>query len=365
MTGIYEKINMLNTIVAVTQMTYNHNLNQLIIYAPDTSKNEQLFIVDGKTGGIISKIQTSDFYEDLLFDNNTNQLFGILYNPYTNLRQFGLINIGTGAFSVVYNFQTAETTEEHGTLDEKDQEYIVPVEDSNGNSHLYIINVATGQVVYRDSVESISPAGNVIEYRYDNTNNTLYALHWVAENTTPVTLLSFTATKQGAQNLLQWATTQEINSSYFAVERSGDGVNFTSIGLVSAAGNSSVAKSYSLVDAKPVNGMNYYRLKMVDKDGEFTYSQVRSINEGGSFVVSVYPNPVKNNLNLNISSDKAETVEVEVVDNEGKVVTKQEVEVAAGASTQGINVGSLSNGVYYVKLVTPDRESELKFVKER
>ncbi len=105
--------------------------------------------------------------------------------------------------------------------------------------------------------------------------------------------------------------------------------------------------------------------KIVDKDGKFTYSPIRSINETIIFAASIYPNPVQNNLSLNFSSYKAEIVQVTIVDNEGKVVAKQQIEAAAGASTQVINVDGLSSGVYYVRLVTPDRESELKFVKER
>jgi hypothetical protein len=187
----------------------------------------------------------------------------------------------------------------------------------------------------------------------------------VAVTSLPVSLLSFTATKEGNKNLLQWTTGQEVNSSYFEVERSGDGVNYKAIGQVNGVGNSSVVKNYSLVDNKPVNGMNYYRLKMVDKDGKFSYSQVRSINEAVSFGVSIYPNPVENNLNLNFSSDKAETVQVDVVDNGGKVVATQQIEVAVGASTQGINVGGLSRGVYYVRVVGAEGETEERFVKQQ
>ncbi len=180
----------------------------------------------------------------------------------------------------------------------------------------------------------------------------------------PIKLLSFSATKEGNQNLLQWTTTQEINSSYFTVERSGDGVSFTGIGQINAVGNSSVAKNYSLVDAKPVSGLNYYRLKMMDKDGEFSYSLVRTINESISFVVSIYPNPVQNKLNLSFNSDKAEEVQVVVVDNGGKVVAEQQVEIVAGASTQGINVSGLSSGEYYVRVVSSGGEMEQRFVKE-
>jgi hypothetical protein len=216
-----------------------------------------------------------------------------------------------------------------------------------------------------DSVLTVTAIGN---YSVAVTNSvatqlTLYS-DTVSITSLPVSLLSFTATKEGNKNLLQWTTGQEVNSSYFSVERSGDGVSFKGIGQVDAAGNSSGAKNYSLVDAKPVNGMNYYRLKMMDKDGEFSYSEIRSINEGMSFGVNVYPNPVQNNLNLNFSSDKAETVQVEVLDNGGKVVATQEVRVAAGASTQGINVGGLSSGVYYVRVVRSEGETEERFVKE-
>ena len=79
-------------------------------------------------------------------------------------------------------------------------------------------------------------------------------------------------------------------------------------------------------------------------------------------LVSIYPNPVQNKLNLNFTSEKAMTVQVEIVDNEGKVVATQQVQVATGASTQSINTVSLSNGSYYVRLVSTEGETELKFV---
>ncbi len=191
------------------------------------------------------------------------------------------------------------------------------------------------------------------------------AIQAIEEGTLPIKLLTFTATKEGGQNLLQWATTQELNSSYFAVERSIDGVSFAAIGNVNATGNSSATKSYSLKDAKPVNGINYYRLKMIDKDGQFSYSAIRSITEVASFGVSIYPNPVQNNLSLNFNSANAMTVQVSVVDNGGKVVATQQMAVVAGISTQSINVGGMSSGTYYVRLVNADGETELRFVKEK
>ncbi len=181
----------------------------------------------------------------------------------------------------------------------------------------------------------------------------------------PLNILSFTATQQGAANLLQWTTGQEINSSYFGIERSPDGVNFTTIGQVSAAGNNRIAKSYSLLDTKPISGTNYYRLKMVDKDGGFTYSPVRTVNDATHFSASIYPNPVQNHLSLLFNSDKAQTVGMQIVNSEGKVMATQQIEVAAGVSTHNMNTASLSNGAYYIRLVSEEGQTRVKFVKER
>jgi hypothetical protein len=184
----------------------------------------------------------------------------------------------------------------------------------------------------------------------------------------PIKLLSFTATKEGNQNLLQWTTTQEINSSYFSVERSSDGTNFTSIGQVTAAGNSSTTHNYTFTDKPSTTNYQpstiFYRLKMMDKDGQFSYSVIRTINETINFAASIYPNPVQNNLSLNFNSDKATSIQVEIVNNEGKTVAAQQVEVAAGTSTQSINVASLSSGVYYVRFIGTEGETEERFVKE-
>lgn len=117
-------------------------------------------------------------------------------------------------------------------------------------------------------------------------------------------------------------------------------------------------------NTKPISGTNYYRLKMVNKDGSFTYSPVRTINEAISFSASIYPNPVHNKLNLYFNSDKAKTVQVQMVNSEGKVMATQQIQVVAGASTQNLNTASLSNGTYYIRLISIEGPTQLKFVKE-
>jgi hypothetical protein len=93
----------------------------------------------------------------------------------------------------------------------------------------------------------------------------------------PVNFTSFTATRAGDDALLQWQTAQEENSHDFSIERSTDGVHYSSIGDVDAAGNSTSPKNYSFTDKAPATGLNYYRLKESDLDGKSMYSAVRTL----------------------------------------------------------------------------------------
>jgi hypothetical protein len=179
----------------------------------------------------------------------------------------------------------------------------------------------------------------------------------------PVKIISFTAAKQGNQNLLQWSTVNEINSSYFAVERSNDNINFTAIGNVNAKGTGNAATNYSFTDTKPNYGINYYRLRIINKDGSFNYGEIKSVKNAAIFAASIYPNPVQANINLNFNSDVAKTAQVEIVNEEGKIMMQQQIQIAQGNSTQSINAATLSNGTYYLKCVTADGETGLQFVK--
>ena len=121
-----------------------------------------------------------------------------------------------------------------------------------------------------------------------------------ASTVTPITLLSFNGVKTNSGIKLNWVTAAEKNSSHFEVEKSTDGLSFTTLGKVEAAGNSSVSKYYSLTDFIPANGANYYRLKQVDLDGKTDLSRPVSINFdlNASSGISIYPNPASSEVHF-------------------------------------------------------------------
>ncbi len=175
----------------------------------------------------------------------------------------------------------------------------------------------------------------------------------------PLELLTITAKKDGETNLLQWTTAHEINIDRFEIERSPNGKDYSSIGKMNAG-----LSKYSFTDDKPLKGINYYRIKMIDKDGKFEYSPVRIVNNSGNFYVSIYPLPVKGRLNIQVQSNKTEKAGILVTDISGKTLITNSVTLAAGVTNTFINVQSLGKGAYFLKIVTPQTTETIKIIVE-
>ncbi len=182
----------------------------------------------------------------------------------------------------------------------------------------------------------------------------------------PVTLSSFTgANMDGVSNLL-WTTESESNSDYFEILYSNDGVNFSSAGKVNAAGNSSRQLKYTFEDNKAAATANYYRLKMVDKDGRFVLSNILVFKGGvkGLLVTRVFPTPFTDNLNISIASQNKKQAVIKVMDNAGRVLVNQINTVNKGVTLINVNnLAKLSRGVYILQVQAGDEVYTQKLIK--
>jgi hypothetical protein len=164
----------------------------------------------------------------------------------------------------------------------------------------------------------------------------------------PVELVRFSATATGpAAVRLAWATASEKNSAYFQVERSLDGVAFTKVGRVVAAGNSTATHTYAFTDAALPAGTAtlYYRLHQVDLDGSFSYSPVRSVAVAGATAkLVVYPNPMHAVATL---VGAAPATSVQVLNAVGKLVWRTKTD-EVGAAQLTLPAG-LPAGIYLVR----------------
>jgi hypothetical protein len=166
----------------------------------------------------------------------------------------------------------------------------------------------------------------------------------------PVGLLSFNAQRTGRVNKVTWSTSQEINTRSFAIEHSTDGRNFTIIGQVAAAGNSANTLNYSFIDNTPVRGINFYRLKVIDNGGHEKYSAVRNVRNEGTADIAVYPNPVKDLMLVNITSDKLDKALISINDMNGKIVYTKIMNIAEGMNYVNVNTSVMSSGTYVIKI---------------
>lgn len=194
--------------------------------------------------------------------------------------------------------------------------------------------------------------------------NDLWKLSAGANGSLPVTLLALSATPKNNVVDVAWKTSQEINTSHFVVERSADGRTFSSLGTVAAAGNGSSAKRYSFTDDRPFSGDNYYRIKMVDKDGSFVYSPVVRAALQPIKEMVVYPNPVIDNATVRVTSDGTSVLKLSLYDAGGRAIKTRQAKVTAGSNFIPLGMGGLPKGVYTAVVVWGQESRRIMVVKE-
>ena len=189
----------------------------------------------------------------------------------------------------------------------------------------------------------------------DEISSTDFLQLWVKGDniTLPIELLNFNAKLLDNHFIeLNWQTASEINNDYFTIERSIDGVNWKKIKEVDGAGNSSSLLYYYSVDNKPYLGISYYRLKQTDFDGQFAYSQIRSVNieSDDHYKIEMYPNP--SNKRITIVGSKNELEDVIICNSLGQDVTMLTQRVDNNKTKVIIDLTKLSSGIYFVKTKT-------------
>jgi uncharacterized repeat protein (TIGR01451 family) len=173
----------------------------------------------------------------------------------------------------------------------------------------------------------------------------------------PVNLSSFTASLNGSSVNVNWKTTAENNAKHFEVQRSTNGVDFVTIGIVRAA-NSATGKSYSYKDGNPLKGFNYYRLKSVDIDGAFKFSSTVLVNigNGADVISSVYPNPTNGTVILKLQGEIRGKVQVMIMDHSGRIVLTRQYDALNSSQLQAdLQLGHLSKGSYILKITTDNK----------
>jgi hypothetical protein len=182
--------------------------------------------------------------------------------------------------------------------------------------------------------------GKSYSYPFSNCNFTL-----------PVELIEFSGKAVNKTTALKWTSEAEVNLNVYELQKSKDGVNFSAIAIAFAKGNQ--RNNYEYADMHPFDGTNFYRLKMIDIDGTYTYSKVVIINFGDikASYVTVAPNPAKTNINLQMTALEQGAYTVEITNSIGQVQLAKKINVTQYNQKETIPcTAGMNNGIYYLSI---------------
>ncbi len=185
--------------------------------------------------------------------------------------------------------------------------------------------------------------------------------------TLPVKITSFNAAIAGNNGIVKWKTEAEINNDHYEIERSNDGIHFTTRGRVNGNGTSSISHSYDFTDRlTPGSPIVYYRLKIVDIDGRFSYSAIVALRINGTLVgnFNAYPNPFVSDIKVAIVSQQAAIAEFRIISLDGKELLSRKMAVQQGDNIIVLkDFGILPKGNYVLEVSTPSGTVTKKLVR--
>ncbi|MGB0523373.1 MAG: T9SS type A sorting domain-containing protein [Flammeovirgaceae bacterium] len=212
---------------------------------------------------------------------------------------------------------------------------------NQGNDGNIVGNTTTGTVTSAGVISTFSP------FTLGTTN---------ANNPLPIDLLSFAAQIENQQVLLNWITLTEKSNDFFQVEKSQNALDWSVVGQVRGAGNSTVPQHYQLMDDEPFAGQQYYRLKQVDYNGDYTYSNVIAISANSITAETlIYPNPT--HQDLFISSIDKDIASIQLYNSSGL-----KVELSLECIDKGLyKLASeqLPRGIYFIHLLYDDQTKRI------
>ncbi|MGB4843648.1 MAG: T9SS type A sorting domain-containing protein, partial [Ferruginibacter sp.] len=170
----------------------------------------------------------------------------------------------------------------------------------------------------------------------------------------PVTLSGFSGNVSRDIVQLRWTTASELNLNYIIIERSIDGRSFRELTRVDGKGTNGNGATYLSSDDHPYAGDNYYRLKLVDQNGQFSYSGIIRIRaeEKELLITRLYPNPVIDFLQVEIQSAKNQDIMISLIDYSGKRLQVTEVNLTQGLNNHSLSFDKIAAGLYLVQFTS-------------
>ncbi len=227
-----------------------------------------------------------------------------------------------------------------------------------GDSSSFMGNiVSTGNISF---LQGASIFGRVLSLGDTISLNNNFVTTGLSLSPLAIKISGIQAINKDLANSINWTSETEDNGDVFEIERSSDGNVFMVINTIPAIGQ---PMSYSFIDNNPVMGVNYYRLKLKDASGKYTYSRIVTVIKRSSLglTVSAYPNPTINTLTIMTNGSRGKNSTISITDIAGRniqtlIVNNDRIEV---------NTTALKAGIYFVKYVDENETKIIKIIKQQ
>ena len=343
---------------------FNQHTSQMATVLKCDSLGNVLMTYQGQGGYAITGVAK--------FDANTGTL---LWDQVINPNKYGARNLSvlsSGNFIVAIdtgtiNYYNSQNGSQIWSRSGLKNSFPLSIDKSNNIYQVagdtILILSSTGNILFKSN---LSIKGYTVDLRYILADN-MDGVFYVGGNATSGTISNMfvskftnngsvlpleisnigTTSKAGVVNIY-WTTATEQNTSNFIIQHSSDGNSFIDIGAINALGSVN-GNSYSYIHNNPVIGINYYRLKSVEKDGIYSYSKVVSVNFGDNQSFSIIPNPARDFASISFSKSVEKAI-ITVYDLTGKQVIKQSH--SGSANNYKLNTQTLKSGLYVIKVNT-------------
>ena len=238
----------------------------------------------------------------------------------------------------------------------------------NKDDYVLIEVKSSGKDELIKTASSVDPSNNTISFTNANINGT-YTFGSTSNNSPlPVELTSFTVQQEGSRSArLEWATASETKNKHFLVQRRRED-QWQQVGQVKGHGTTTVPRDYRFIDNGLIPGTHYYRLKQVDFDGSYEYSDVKAVTlrrdeASQTSALAVYPNPAGQTLNVAFTGNGGNRLSVTIRNAQGQIVYRNEWDTENEALRKALPVSGLQSGAYVLMLKGQNRVYRQRFLK--
>jgi hypothetical protein len=214
-------------------------------------------------------------------------------------------------------------------------------------------NGASDQVKIGSGIKWKGTDGPVVGPQYADNNSNGFDPFVVLS----ATFQSFYVTRQGSNNQLNWSTSAEMNSAYYAIEKSNDARTWKQIAQVTGTGTSDQVNKYAYTDKNNTDAVVYYRIREVGTNGANFYSAIRAMHNGNSTLTNIYASSNKTII-IDLNSDVKDNVSIQLINMSGQVIVRKEFSQASYRLI--VNAMSAGSGVYAVRVSDSKGWSEVK-----